>query len=77
MKDIDIQVEAPKFLSSGFYHSDLADTMVLALANALEASIIVFSSVECHPFFCTTPRKQGTPTPIMIAFTQFGCGGAA
>ena len=48
--------------------------MVLALANTLEASIIVFSSVECHPLFCTTPRKQGTPTPIMIAFTQFGCG---
>ena len=74
MMDNDIKLEAPKFLSSGFYHSDLADTMVLSLANALEATITVFSSVECHPLFCVTPRKQITSTPIMIAFTQFGSG---
>ena len=74
MMDIDIKLEAPKFLSSGFYHSDLADTMVLSLANALEATIIVFLSVECHPLFCVTPWKQITSTPIMIAFTQFGSG---
>ena len=74
LKDIDIKLEAPKFLSSGFYHSDLADTMVLSLANTLETTIVVFSSVECHPLLCVTPQKQVTSMPIMIAFTQFGSG---
>ena len=58
LKDIDIKLEAPKFFSSGFYHSDLADTMVLSLANTLETTIVVFSSVECHPLLCVTPQNR-------------------
>ena len=53
-----INQEAEKILSSGFYYGDLGDTMVLALANVLQSSIIVFSSIECHPVFCITPPVQ-------------------
>ena len=66
--------EADNFLTSGFYHGDLADTMILALANILQATIAVFSSIECHPVFCITPRVQTISFPFMVAFTQFGSG---
>jgi len=69
-----VNQEAEKFLFSGFYHGDLADTMVLALANVLQCSIIVFSSIECHPVFCISPRVQTVSIPLMIAFTQYGPG---
>ena len=71
---VDIQQEASKFLSSGFYYGDLADTMILALSNALQTTIIVFSSIECHPVFCISPRMQTIAMPIMVAFTQYGSG---
>ena len=36
LPDVDIQQEDSKFLSSGFYYRDIADTMILALSNALQ-----------------------------------------
>ena len=71
---VDIQQEASKLLASGFYYGDLADTMILALSNALQTTIIVFSSIECHPVFCISPRTQTISMPIMVAFTQYGSG---
>ena len=38
-----VEQEAVKFLDSGYFYGDLADTMVLAIANSLNLSIIVFS----------------------------------
>ena len=59
MMDIDIKLEAPKLLSSGFYHSDLADTMVLSLANTLEVTIIVFSYLlSAIPFLCNSSETD-------------------
>ena len=69
-----VNEEAEKFLSSGFYHEDLADTMILALANVLQSTIIVFSSIECHPVFCITPRVQTISIPFMVVFIQYGSG---
>ena len=40
-----VEEEAPKFMQSSFYHGELANTMVLAVSNALEIPIVVFSSV--------------------------------
>jgi len=72
--NVDINQEADKFLASGFYYGDLADTMILALANVLQATIVVFSSIECQPVFCITPKVQTISVPFMVAFTQCGSG---
>jgi len=56
-----VNQEAEKFLFPGFYHGDPADSMVLALANVLQCSIVVFSSSKCHPVFCITPKVQAIP----------------
>ena len=72
--DIAIEDEAPKFLVPGYFHGDLADTMLTALSNALQTPIIVFSSIACHPYFCLTPRTQTIPVPLMLAFNQSGAG---
>ena len=69
-----INQEAEKFLSSGYHYGDLADTMILALANIMQSTIIVFSFIECHPVFCITPHVQTISVPFMVAFTQFGSG---
>lgn len=74
LPNTDVIQEADKFLMSGFYNSDLADTMILALANILQATIVVFSSIECHPVFCITPRIQTISFPFMVAYTQCGSG---
>ena len=41
--------EAPKFLQDGYYHGELADTVILAMSNSLEIPIVVFSSALHHP----------------------------
>ena len=74
LSDVCIQQEAPKFLVPGYFHGDLADTMLTCLSNALQTPIIVFSSIACHPIFCITPSTQIISTPIMVAFTQWGAG---
>ena len=74
LPNADIIQEADKFMTPGFYNSDLADTMILALANILQATIVVFSSIECHPVFCITPRAQNISFPFMVAYTQCGSG---
>ena len=72
--DVCIEQEALKFLAPGYFHGNLADTMVTALSNALQMPIIVYSSIACHPVLCVTPQTQKIPVPVMIAFTQFGPG---
>ena len=45
-----VEDEAPKFLNDGFYHGELANAMLLAISNALEIPVIVYSSALHHPF---------------------------
>ena len=59
-----------KFMLPGYFHGDLADTMVLSIANA----IIVFSSIQYQPVIVITPRTQKVKIPLMLAYTQFGAG---
>ena len=74
LDNVNIDQEAPKFLDQGYFHGDLADTMITAISNALETPIIVFSSLACHPIHCIKPRTQMVSVPVMVAFNQFGPG---
>ena len=74
LPEINIHAEATKFLSPRYYYEDLADTMILAMSNVLNATTIVFSSIKYHPIICVTPRKTNISIPILVAFTQFGSG---
>ena len=71
---VQVEQEAVKFLDPGYFYGDLADTMVLSIANSLNVSIIVFSSIQCQPVIVITPRIQVTKLPLMLAYTQFGAG---
>ena len=71
---VQVDQEAPKFLLPGYFHGDLADTMVLSIANAIHATIIVFSSIQYQPVIVVTPHTQKVKIPLMLAFTQFGAG---
>jgi hypothetical protein len=69
-----VEEEAPKFLQEGFYHGDLANTMVLAVSNSLGIPVVVFSSALHHPVIFITPRAIQVSVPILLAFTQYGPG---
>ena len=45
--NIDVILGADKFLLPGYHYGDLAYTMILALANVLQAAIVVFCSIQC------------------------------
>ena len=69
-----VEEEAPKFMQSGFYHGELANTMVLAVSNALEIPIVVFSSALHHLLLFITPLSFKVTWPLFIAFSQYGPG---
>ena len=69
-----VEEEAPKFMQSNFYHGELANTMVLAVSNALEIPIVVFSSALHHPLLFITPLSLKVTWPLFIAFSQYGPG---
>ena len=71
---VQVEQEAMKFLLPGYFHGDLADTMVLVIANAIHATIIVFSSIQYQPVIVITPHTQKLKMPLMLAYTQFGAG---
>ena len=50
LSDSTVEEEAPTFLSDGYYYGELANAMLLAISNALEIPIIVFSSALHHHF---------------------------
>ncbi len=68
------QEEASKFLINGFFMSDLGDTVVKALCNALKTPIVVLSSVPGTPFLHFKPRQFIIHAPLVIAYNQFGAG---
>ena len=71
LDSVQVEQEAMKFLLPGYFHGDLADTMVLSIANA---TIIVFSSIQYQPVIVIMPRTQKVKIPLMLAYTQFGAG---
>ena len=66
--------ESQLFLSSSHFDSDLGDTVLLALSNALGISVIVFSSVCAHSVINIIPRQLRTNIPIHFAYLQYGPG---
>ena len=67
----DIKEEAQKFTKSGFYDSDLGDSMVLALSNALQLPILVFMSIPGYPVMKVLPRSSLGTNSLKIAYNQF------
>ena len=43
--------EVSKCLQDGFYNGDLGNTMLLAMANTLKVSFVVFTSLSSSPVF--------------------------
>lgn len=74
MTNVSVTEEASKFLRPGYFHGELEDTMLTALSNVLQVSIIVFSSIACHPVFCVEPRRQALDQPLVVAYNQSGSG---
>jgi hypothetical protein len=69
-----VQIESQMFLESGHFNSDLGDTILLALSNALGIPIIVFSSITDHCVINIMPRHVKTSIPVHLAYLQHGGG---
>lgn len=72
--DCNVREEADKFLQSGWFDSDLGDTVLLALANSLGVHFVVFTTLECHPLVHVTPKIVLCNCPVYLAYTHRGCG---
>ncbi len=57
-----------------FFASDLGDTLVMALSNALSIPIIVLTSNPNVPFITFWPRTFAIFTPIILTYNQYGTG---
>lgn len=70
---IQYSTEASKFLQSGYYDSELGNTMPLALATALRATIIIFSASTPYPMYVTQEGTTSTLTAFVV-YTPSGPG---
>lgn len=70
----DLEKEADRFQQLGFFASDLGDSVVHAIANAISMQLIVFTSQESFPVIHIPPRQIKCGEPIYLAFTSTGCG---
>ena len=69
-----LEYEASRFLTPGFFLSALGDTVVSALCNALGIPIIVLTSIPGTPILQFKPRSFLVHAPIIIAYNQAGAG---
>ena len=69
-----VATEVEKFCQSGFFQSELGNCTITALANVLEVSIVVITSIPNMPFIRVDPRKLSVSYPIFVAFNQHGPG---
>ena len=69
----DVQQEALKYVE-GYFFGELADTIVLALANVLGLPLIIFTSIVQQPVVIISPRHMKAHIPIYIVFNQSGSG---
>lgn len=66
---------AKNFESNGFFDCELGNAVILALANILRVSIVVFTSLENYPVITIVPNNEPiTNTPAYLAFEQIGAG---
>ena len=71
-----VSQEAQAFLQSGHFNSDLGDTVLLALSNALSLPIIVFTSIPGHSIINIIPKSLKIAIPIHLAYLQHAWDGA-
>ena len=71
---VTIEEEVMKFKENGYYDSELGNTAVLSLSNALKIPIIMLTSMPETPILTVQPRTVIIPSPIVIAYNQFGSG---
>ena len=63
--------EAEKFLMDGFYNSEVGNLMPLAMAESLEANIVLFRMDNDKPFF-VTPQFTSTHRTIFLIYHPHG-----
>ena len=66
--------EAQLFCSSGYFNSELGDTVLLTLSNVLGVSIIVFTSISGNSVINIIPQYSRIPVSIHLAYLQYGSG---
>lgn len=66
--------EAKKFLQDGFYDNMLGDTMPLAMATVLQATIIIFPSSSESSTMYITPQRITTDETIFVCYDPTGSG---
>lgn len=74
VSNTNVQMEAINFETSGYFNSELGDTMLTALTNFLQMPFIVFTSIEGTPILHFTPRQPLIQVPILLAYNQYGAG---
>ena len=74
LPEVNIPEETTKFLQTGYFYGDLADTIVVALSNLLGLPFIVFTSSIGQPVITIAPRQLKVPIPVHLAFNQSGAG---
>ena len=67
----DFRCEAHKFLCDGYYNSELGDVMPLALATALNANLLIFTSSRQ---MYITPESESTAGTVFVVYDQTGTG---
>ena len=65
--------EANKFLTDGYYDSELGNSMPLAMSNALKVFIVVFSSQQGSPVYFVS-SKYTSHHGLYLAYTAYGGG---
>ena len=71
---VTVESEAQKFSQLGYFFGPLGNTMILAVSNALQLPIVVFSSAHHLPVVYTTPRVCKTSISLFVAFNQANAG---
>ena len=71
---VEFESEAKRFLEDGYYNSVVGDTMPLALATALHAYLIIFTTDPENPFMYVTPDSVSNVGTLFLVYTPFGSG---
>lgn len=72
LTDTTVEDEAELFRSSGYFNSELGDTVLLTLSNVLGVSIIVFTSISGNSVINIIPQYLRIPVSIHLAYLQYG-----
>ena len=66
--------EVHQFTTSGFYDSPIGNAMPLALATALQCSIVTFSQNSSQPTMCASPLGVDSKATAFVVYDPRGSG---